>query len=90
MFFAFLPNDMLYEIVKYMTPHDFKSLFESINDETMKNNLKKCTIICTTVIEDDFVNWFELNEIQIELLYYVVNYLFVTKSYLNGKLHSPF
>jgi hypothetical protein len=81
---AFLPNDMLFEMIKYLTPHEFQQLYLSLQDEM----LKQCTIECTVVIKDELVEWFECNNIKINLLDEIEKDGHrSTTYYRNGKIH---
>jgi hypothetical protein len=58
-----LPHDMLFQIIQYLMPNEFQQLYLSLQDEM----LKQCLIECTVVVEDELVDWFELNNIKINL-----------------------
>lgn len=80
-----LPEDMLREVVKYITPYDFKSLYEIMKDD---ESLNRFTIQCTCVIHFDLVNWFQTKQIRLELWRRerTIGGTYCTE--LNGHLHS--
>ena len=65
MFFN-LPFDMMIETANYLNADEFYTLYLSVV-EKIQNELKKCTIICKTVISDNVVEWFDQNKIKLQL-----------------------
>jgi hypothetical protein len=92
--FSFLPQDMLFEIISYLTPDEIKTLYLSLNEQS-QNEMKHYTVICKMIIQDDLVEWFQQNQIKVELyreckMYVDQMYVdqFKTFHLTNGKVHS--
>ena len=67
--FSFLPRDMLFDMISYLTPEEYKTLYLSVN-QTTQMDLKQYTIICKNIIADELRIWFEKNEINVQLVRY--------------------
>jgi hypothetical protein len=85
-----LPLDIYSVIVKYITPTEFQDMFVACdNNNIIQDYLKQyCIVKCKTIIANELVNWFEENNIKVQLLRECVKNVFGEKYYTNGKLHS--
>jgi hypothetical protein len=83
--FSLLSLNVFHEIVSYIKPHEFKSLYLSLQNEL----LKQCIVKCTWYIETKLMKWFQQNEIQL-ILYREMNDEVKGEIhwYTNGALHS--
>jgi hypothetical protein len=65
----FLPYDMLIEMVRYLLPKEFKLLFISVNDDKcIQKELRKCLIVCTEIVSKNLIDWFESEQIELQLV----------------------
>ena len=79
-----LPNDIIRVISTYLTPPEFKTLHESMNDES----LNQFTIQCTSVISVDLLHWFQSKQIRVELWRREATIGGIYFTQLNGLMHS--
>ena len=92
--FSFLPRDMLFEIMSYITPEEYKTLYLSVN-QTAQMDLKQYTMICKNIIANELRIWFEENEIDVQFVQsheiqinYIAYYDYVERWFTNGVFHS--
>ena len=93
--FSFLPRDMLFEMISYLTPFEYKALYLSVNQLTQMD-LKQYTIICKTMMSNELKIWFRQNDIHVQS-HYIIKYPNYNLSYYlqtsenwltDGLLHS--